>query len=403
MPTNDISFLFATINRPQATRRLIESIRRMYPDMPIHVGDQSAPTPEMQAFYDEQRVHGHFLPFDSGVSYCRAELAKQITTDYVLFGDDDFIFTEKSTFDVPRRILQENRHIGLVAGSIIDVFDSPGGTPFRSFRRFEKKIYLDEESQLFISIPIDYLPPELGRIGNRQFYYCDMTLNWALCRRDLFADRRVLWDPQFRSNGEHENFFLQVKKYSPYRVVYYPAMQCDHHHFGGPDYEQMRERQDGWMRFGRKWNVVAHLEVGAGLRYYSDYDNVKQYKFLQCPGLPPAHAPLQPSAYVRVWPEGYVEPSEPACSVQMRDMQAELKTMEAQLKAMEVCVKQTEGELHEVYGSRAWRTALLLRKMAVQARQNRFARLFGRTALAVLRRMPGSLKSALGTHGLAPR
>ena len=56
MPNHDISFLFATINRPQATRRLIDSIRRKYPEMPIYVGDQSAPTPEMQAFYEDRRV-----------------------------------------------------------------------------------------------------------------------------------------------------------------------------------------------------------------------------------------------------------------------------------------------------------------------------------------------------------
>ena len=68
-----------------------------------------------------------------------------------------------------------------------------------------------------------------------------MTLNWALCRRDLFSDGRVLWDPQFKSNGEHENFFLQLKKYSPYRVVYYPGMQCDHHHIGNAGYGEGRE------------------------------------------------------------------------------------------------------------------------------------------------------------------
>ena len=195
MPANDISFVFVTINRPQAARRLIDSIRQRYPEMPIHVGDQSQPTPAMQAFYEDRRVHSRFFPFDSGVSYCRSELVKEITTDYVLFGDDDFIFTEKSLFDVPRRILQENQHIGLVGGSIIDIYDAPDGRCFRSFRRFEKKIYLDEESQLFISIPIDYLPPEIGHTDHQQYYHCDMTLNWALCRRDLFADQRVLWDP----------------------------------------------------------------------------------------------------------------------------------------------------------------------------------------------------------------
>jgi len=369
MPS-DISFLFVTMNRPQAARRLIDSVRQMYPEMPIYVGDQSEPGPAMRTFYEERRVVARFFPFDSGVSYCRSELVKEIGTDFVLYGDDDFVFTEKSSFDVPRRILEQNGHIGLVGGSVIDIFISSQGQKYRSFRRWEKKVYLDEESQLFLSVPIDHLPPEIGCVDGQQYYFCDMTLNWALCRRDMFIDQRVLWDPQFKSNGEHENFFLQLKKHSPYRVVYYPGMQCDHHHIGDSTYERLRSREDGWVRFGRKWNVVAHLEIGVGLRYYADYERVTRYGSLACPRSGPGQSPLQQTGYIRVWPEGYVEAGETSCDFHIQKL---------------------ESELRAIYGSRCWRAALLMRNVANKLRKLPGVRYVGRNVLAAIRRMRGGL------------
>jgi hypothetical protein len=382
MLNNDISFLFVTINRPQAAERLIDSIRRQYPEMPIYVGDQSTPTPEADAFYRERGVHARFFPFDSGVSYCRSELVKEITTDYVLFGDDDFVFTEQSQFDVPRRILEEHQHIGLVGGSIFDIYIAPGGRRFRTFRRFEKKIYLDEESQLFLSIPLDYLPPEIGHVNHQQFYYCDMTLNWAFCRRDLFSDQRVLWDPQFKSNGEHENFFLQLKKYSPYRVVYYPGMQCDHHHVGNASYETMRERQEGWLRFGRKWNVVAHLEVGMGLRYYANYENPERYNFLACPRDGSAQAPVQPVPYVRMWPEGYMEAAEDPCSIRVQKLEAQLQSIQV---------------------SRTWRLAKLLIGVTAPLRNIGPLRRVVHKAHDALRRARSAVRTPSAVGSASPR
>lgn len=384
MPDNDISFMFVTMNRPQAVRRLIDSVRQMYPKMPIHVGDQSEPSPAMRTFYEERNVSARYFPFDSGVGYCRSELVKEIGTEYVLYGDDDLVFTEKSRFDVPRRILEENAHIGLVGGSWVLTGISSQGEKWRQLTRWEKKIYLDEESRIFLSIPIDYLPPEIGCVDGHQFYFCDMTHNWALCRRELFADQRVLWDPQFKSNGEHENFFLQLKKYSPYRVVYYPGMQCDHCHISNPAYDQLRYRQDGWVRFGRKWNLVAHLEIGVGLRYYADYERVTHYGSQTCARSGQGQAPLQQTAYIRVWPEGYVEAAESSCESRMQSLTGQINAL--------------KSELREVYASRCWRAVLLLRNMAIRMRKFPLAAYVGRKALAVLRRVRGGLRKSSAAY-----
>lgn len=372
MVNNDISFLFVTNNRPLAAKRLIDSVRQRYPAMPIYVGDQSKPTPAMQAFYEDRAVHARYFPFDSGVSYCRTELVKEITTDYVLFGDDDFVFTEHSQFDVSRQILQENQHIGLVGGSLVETRDMPDGRCIQSFRRFEKKIYLDEESRLLLSIPIDHLPPEIGQSGDQKFYYCDMTLDWALCRRDLFSDPRVLWDPQFKSNGEHENFFLQLKKYSPYRVAYYPGMQCSHQPLGDANSEHQRERQEGWRRFGAKWNVTAHLELGVGLHYFDDYEKPEPYNFHFCPEYVSAKPAAHQASYLQSWPEGYLEAAEVSgCSTLM----------------------ETRAELQAIYSSRSWRMAMFARRTAQRMRQIVVIKQLGRAALQAFRKMRRAYRS----------
>ena len=170
-----------------------------------------------------------------------------------------------------------------------------------------------------------------------------------------------------------------MKKYSPYRVVYFPAMQCSHHHIGDPSYECMRERQDGWIRFGRKWNVIAHLEVGAGLHYYADYENLLPYNFQSCPHSGSSQVPLQQSSYVRMWPEGYLEASETPCRGEIQKL---------------------EAELHAIYASKSWRLAMLVRKMAAKLRKIGFVRLVGRKVLRVLRRMRGAFQPAIPIHGV---
>jgi hypothetical protein len=139
---------------------------------------------------------------------------------------------------------------------------------------------------------------------------------------------------QFKSNGEHENFYLQLKEYSPYSVVYLPEMVCDHHHVGSTSYENLRGRSEGWRRFARKWGLTQHLEIGVGLRRYDDYDRLESYSFSDTGHIGSSfQTPLTNRSFVRLWPSGYAAASESPVTALQR-MLHELESTRAENAAI---------------------------------------------------------------------
>jgi hypothetical protein len=154
-----------------------------------------------------------------------------------------------------------------------------------------------------IAVPIDFVEPMVDVHQGEVFYPCDLGLNWAMARTSLFEDERFLWDPQFKTGGEHENFFLQIKEFGGGRVMFYPDMECDHAQETHPDYEILRSRDAGWRDFAKKWGVEWFLHVGAS---YHRYDNYRHPPLRlsfgangSAPQLPPRH-----HDYLRLWANG---------------------------------------------------------------------------------------------------
>jgi hypothetical protein len=269
-PPPDMAFMFVTFLRPHCARRLIRSVRQYYPSMPIHVGDQSGPSDEMTAFYREHDVNYHFFPFDSGLGYCRSRLVEEIENPLILVGDDDYVFTDKTSFAMPARILEDRREIGIVGGRLIDVIKKRFRLKAtRSVRQYEKLLHLDRDKRLLTSTPIWVADPATGTVDGETFYYCDVVLNFALCRRELFDDPDIRWDDRLKV-CEHEDFFLQVKYHSPFKVAHYPGFECDHLQDFPRQYRRYRNRTELWRVVGEKWGIDAIQEVGDGLVRFSD-------------------------------------------------------------------------------------------------------------------------------------
>ena len=315
----DVTLLFGTIARPMCVQRMIRSVRNYYPDIIVRVADQNGPTPEMERFYADYDVKTTYLPFDSGVSLCRAELTKLSDTEFILFGDDDFIFTPSTNVAAARNVLSSLPDVGVLGGSMIDIKTIERRGRLRKRRRYEKLMYIDEQSRGLLTIPIDFIKPKFANVNQEPVYFCDIVINWALCRRSVFDDERCLWDAQFKSAGEHENFFLQLKKFSEYRVAYYPALQCDHlHEETDPSYEELRSRQEGWQLFAKKWELDWHMDVGQGLRSFQDYGRLTPYT--ATPAGCAQQVPSSTTDFLRVWDHG-----EAAASVSFKGQLADAR------------------------------------------------------------------------------
>jgi GT2 family glycosyltransferase len=270
--SSSLALGFATIERPQVVQRLVRSVRIYFPDLPIYAADQSRHLAAMSHFYAENKVSVLQMPYDVGVTASRNSLAREIDEDYFVLCDDDFILGPQTSFRDAVQILETHPEIGIVGGRL---YDFSWESSQELVRHWELFLQYDRQQKILFSIPIYELAPKVRQLGGISFYLCDAVLNFAVFRRSMFANG-VQWDERFKSNGEHEDFYLNLKVNSPYRVAYLPTMVAYHHH---PEecrayIGRLRERNEGWRRFFEKWDLEQHVEFGLGVRTIDDFDTV---------------------------------------------------------------------------------------------------------------------------------
>lgn len=342
----DLSYVCTTIARDICARRLVDSARAYYPKMKILVADQNEPTEQMAAFYRGRGVEVHWVPFDFGVSAGRSLLARKVVTNFLVFGDDDYVFTGRTRFAPVMAYLKARPDVALVTGTWVDSFPRKDGRVSREPRRYEAYLYRDIRNRGLVAIPIDHIRPEVDSFEGEIFFRSELGLNWAMTRTSLFADERFLWDSQFKTNGEHENFFLQIKEFGGGRVMFYPGMECDHRPEAPPSYMRLRNRDDGWVAFGRKWDVDWFLLVGKIFHQYDDYTGTAVTYAAAGRGAS-SYLPKRNHDYLRIWANG-ASTASVSDSVALRDArqreQAAWKTAAKRIDTLRERLKKAEVE-----------------------------------------------------------
>ncbi len=298
-----LSFIFTTIERNNCARRLIDSALAHYPKLTILVADQNAPTAEMEAFYRDRGVEAHWAPYDFGVSASRALLARKVETPFLVYGDDDFVFTSRTRFAPVVDYLKARPDVAVVTGGMVDQIPGKGGAVNRLRRRYETFMYRDPAHRGLVAVPIDHVKPAVDIHDGEVFYACDLGLNWAMARTSLFDDERFLWDSQFKTNGEHENFFLQLKTFGGGRVMFYPPMECDHIPETHAEYDLLRARDQGWAAFGEKWDLDWFLHVGQSFHLYKNYSG-SEIRYVTGAQGAAQFLPPRRDDYLRIWADG---------------------------------------------------------------------------------------------------
>jgi len=265
-----LTVVFVTIDRNKSAMRFVSSVRQYFPKISILVADQNGPTDEMVDFYRENTIRMLWLPNDCGLSFARNRALEQVETPYVVLADDDFIFTDWTNLEKAFDVMVENPKIGFLGGRIIDIRADEHGNEKRFLRRWEKFMIVCQKTGTLLTVPIDYMPVQTMDVSGCKVYLCDMTLNWGVLRTSVFNEK-IRWDEQIKINGEHEDFFLNLKQNSSWQVAYYPGLQCDHFQTSAPEYQKLRQRQAGRKTLAQKWKLTHHLEIGVGLRDYNDY------------------------------------------------------------------------------------------------------------------------------------
>jgi glycosyltransferase involved in cell wall biosynthesis len=197
-----LTALIKTFERPRILRRLLASIRRLYPSLEIVVVDDSRKPARLEG------VKTIAMPYDSGISAGRNEGLRQVTTKYVLLLDDDVVFFRHTQLGPALALMERHPQIDIMGGQLIDL-------PFYKVRRSA-----DAPEALF---PSDARPtvPIGTSVGG--LTVCAKVPNFFLARRDRLA--LVPWDPQLK-RMEHADFFTRAL--GVLTTVFNPDVKCLH-------------------------------------------------------------------------------------------------------------------------------------------------------------------------------
>ncbi len=195
-----ITALVKTFERPQVLRRLIDSIRRLYPELPVVAVDDSRKPSSLAG------IRTIAMPYDSGISAGRNEGLRHVHTPYVLVLDDDFIFYRHTALGPALATLERHPEIDIMGGKVIDL-------PLMRARRLPEGDIFDSTAR-----PRAALGSIVGGLR-----VVDKVPTFYIARRDRLE--LVGWDPQLK-RADHADFFTRAL--GVLTTVSNPDLRCLH-------------------------------------------------------------------------------------------------------------------------------------------------------------------------------
>jgi GT2 family glycosyltransferase len=252
----EIGIIIPTMMRHNALVQLISSIKKTQDSRwyRLYIADQGNYDAEKEKYYENLRAEGHkivYLPFNCGLSYSRNHLVKLTTEPYVMVIDDDFIFTEETRLENFLRILEHDPKIGCVGGNLKNNPPYHWNLKYMRSENGEGKLYYIacnyKNQQQTVKTTVQ---------GTIPFIYCDITLNFAMYRREVFDD--FSWDVQ-QKMVEHSDFFLRLQQAGKWRVAHTSTVVAIHDQDRtNESYTLLRSKincDEFYQKFLKKWNL----------------------------------------------------------------------------------------------------------------------------------------------------
>jgi hypothetical protein len=180
-----VTAVIKTFERPRACARLVRSVQRRYPAMPIIVVDDSRAPCQIPG---TRLVR---LPFDSGVGAGRQAGLDLVDTPFLLNLDDDFLLYRGTLLGAALDALLKHPELDLVGGRVIDL-------PLLITHDFRR-------AALFPTAARPKIVPGT-RVGPVEVL--DKVPNFFLARTE--AVRAVGWNPALK-RLDHADFFTRAR------------------------------------------------------------------------------------------------------------------------------------------------------------------------------------------------
>jgi glycosyltransferase involved in cell wall biosynthesis len=198
---SDVTALIKTFERPRIVRRLVQSMRRLYPDLSVLVVDDSRTPVTLEG------ARTIAMPYDSGISAGRNEGLRHVETEYVLVLDDDIVLFWGTRLGAAVELMERHPQIDIMGGQLVDL-------PFLTTRP------LAQTAGSVLDGRRPRVPIGTEIAGLR---VCEKVPNFFLARTERLA--LVSWDPQLKLL-EHADFFTRAL--GVLTTVFNPDLKCLH-------------------------------------------------------------------------------------------------------------------------------------------------------------------------------
>jgi GT2 family glycosyltransferase len=251
---DQVTFIVKTHERPQCLRKLLQSLRLVFPTTSVLVADDGQVSLRMQP---DPHTHVVTLPYDVGLSAARNALVERVQTPFFVTLDDDFVFSERTSIARLLAVLEARPELDIVAGSLY-----LPGQESQPYAYAELLDVVDDGRELRMRKGSH--GPVPGFEGDCERY--DIALNFFVART---ARIRAMggWDARLKL-GEHQDFFLRAKR-AGLGVAVCPSLATALHEQDHSDanYKRKRMREFQFLRQMLESHGLRRLRLSTGPIY----------------------------------------------------------------------------------------------------------------------------------------
>lgn len=234
-----------TFRRPAALRRLVLSLRKAFPTLPILICDDGDMPPDDVAQWPGPLTYYQMEEFDIGCSAGRNFLLEQVTTPYVLCLDDDLE-------------LQDGQEEGIqqlyygVSGGWTDVAGGHFIEPTHGGRHlYYHGLFVREDKTLRMVRSCRDFDRDKQQWQRIRWEAVDICHQFFVANTDVLR-RAGGWEPALKTE-EHEDFFLNLQQHGV-RVWNVPEAAITHWNDRPAGYKEFRKR-DYRPQVLEKWDL----------------------------------------------------------------------------------------------------------------------------------------------------
>lgn len=254
----DITIVIKTFERKNVLEKLLKSIEKYYPTLPIIIVDDSKKNYKNFICEKFSKLNINYLveEYDIGLSKGRNILINNVKTKYFLLCDDDFEFDERTNLFLAKKLLINN-DLDILGGTVYNriALDSIYSILWilKDLRRLKKVINKEEFISIYNGIyKIKNKSIELNINRNFEEYFHNDVYKTDICSNFFIAKTSVIkkiggWTPEILKVGEHEFFFLKAKK-NNLKIMYSPKFGIRHYPKKTFSYMKFRIKAENYFK-----------------------------------------------------------------------------------------------------------------------------------------------------------